>query len=103
MAVGAASVAGAFFLTVPAAGGFSQTLVNADAGARTQMSELVKVALAVVVALVLAPVLSDLPQATLGAIVFVAVTGLISFRDLARLARLDRSSSSSRSSPASSP
>ena len=90
VAVGAASVAGAFFQTVPAAGGFSQTLVNADAGARTQMSELVTVALALVVALVLAPLLSDLPQATLGAIVLVAVTGLISFRDLARLARLDR-------------
>jgi MFS superfamily sulfate permease-like transporter len=90
VAVGTASVAGAFFQTVPAAGGFSQTLVNADAGARTQMSELVTVALALVVALVLAPLLSDLPQATLGAIVLVAVTGLISFRDLARLARLDR-------------
>ena len=90
VAVGAASVTGSFFQTVPAAGGFSQTLVNADAGARTQLSELVTAGLAVLTALVLAPVLSDLPQATLGAIVFVAVLGLIGPADLQRLARIDR-------------
>ncbi len=89
-AAGAASVAGAFFQAVPAAGGFSQTVVNADAGARTQLSELVTAGLAVGVALFLAPVLSDLPKATLASIVTVAVLGLISFFDLGRVARVDR-------------
>ncbi len=89
-AAGAASVAGAFFQAVPAAGGFSQTVVNADAGARTQLSELVTAGLAVGVALFLAPVLSDLPKATLASIVTVAVLGLISFSDLGRVARVSR-------------
>ncbi|MGH8774692.1 MAG: SulP family inorganic anion transporter [Jiangellaceae bacterium] len=90
VAVGAASIAGAFFQALPPAGGFSQTQVNAGAGARTQLSELVTAGLAVVVALVLAPVLDDLPEATLGAVVVIAVSGLVSFEEMARLGRVDR-------------
>ncbi len=62
---------------MPAAGGFSQTAINQGAGARTQLSELVTVALAVGCALFLGGVLSDLPQATLGCMVVLAVLGLI--------------------------
>lgn len=90
IAVGAATVAGAFLQTVPPAGGFSQTQVNANAGARTQLSELVTVAWAIAIALLLAPVLSDLPAATLGAIIVVAVGGLISLPAFVRLGRIDR-------------
>lgn len=90
IAVGAASVAGAFFQTVTPAGGFSQTQVNTDAGAKTQLSELVTVAWAILIALLLAPVLSDLPEAVLGAIVVVAVGGLISIPAFVRLGRIDR-------------
>jgi len=90
IAVGAATLAGSFFQTVPPAGGFSQTQVNVSAGARTQLSELVTAGLAVAVALFLAPVLSDLPEATLGAIVVVSVLGLISFEELGRFGRIDR-------------
>ncbi len=56
-----------FFHSLPPAGGFSQTAVALRAGARTQLSGIVTAVLAVLVALFLAPVLSDLPQATLGA------------------------------------
>lgn len=90
LANGAAAVAGAFFSTAPPAGGFSQTMVNANAGARTQLSQLVTAAVAVAVALFLAPVLSDLPQASLAAIVVVAVAGLVSLTELRRIARIDR-------------
>lgn len=90
VAVAAATIAGAIFRTLPSAGGFSQTQVNADAGAQTQVSELVTAAWAVIIALFLAPVLSDMPTATLGAIVVVAVSGLISIPDLVRLGRIDR-------------
>ncbi len=89
VAVGAATLAGAFFQTVPPAGGFSQTQVNTGAGAQTQLSELVTVAWALAVALLLAPLLSDLPEATLGAVVVVAVLGLINVAELARLRRID--------------
>lgn len=91
-ATGAANVAGAFFTTLPAAGGFSQSAVNQSAGARSQLSTLVTVALAVLVALFLGPALSLMPQASLAAMVFVAVASLINLPELARwwsLSRLD--------------
>jgi high affinity sulfate transporter 1 len=90
VAGGAATLVGSFFQTAPPAGGFSQTQVNTNAGANTQLSELVTVALAVAVALFLAPVLSDLPEATLGAIVTVSVLGLVAVKDLRRLGDIDR-------------
>ncbi|HEV7761950.1 MAG TPA: SulP family inorganic anion transporter [Acidimicrobiales bacterium] len=90
VANGTAAVAGAFFGALPPAGGFSQTAVNQRAGARTQVSALVTVGVAVAAALFLGPVLSDLPQATLAALVIVAVLGLISPAELVFLARFDR-------------
>ncbi len=82
LATGAANAVGAFFTTMPSAGGFSQSAVNQSAGAKSQLSSLVTVVLAVLVALFLGPVLSLLPQATLAAMVFVAVVGLIDIRKL---------------------
>ena len=90
VANGAASVAGAFFGAMPPAGGFSQTAVNEASGARSQLSGLATVVLAVATALFLGPVLDDMPQATLGALVIVAVLGLIKPAEIAFLARFDR-------------
>lgn len=88
VAVGAANLAGTFFTVLPAAGGFSQSAVNRDAGAKTQLATLVTVALAIVVAVFLGPVVSLLPQATLAAMVFLAVAGLIDIPMLVRWARI---------------
>ncbi|NIG64722.1 sulfate transporter [Microbacterium sp. Be9] len=90
LATGAANTVGAFFGTMPAAGGFSQSAVNQSAGARSQVATLVTVVLAVLVALFLGPVLSLLPEATLAAMVFVAVAGLINIPELVRWARISR-------------
>ncbi|MEU6246952.1 SulP family inorganic anion transporter [Glycomyces sp. NPDC047010] len=89
-AAAASNLAGAWFQALPAAGGFSQTAVNDRAGARTQAAQLVTVALAVAVALWLAPVLDLLPRAALAAVVVTAVLGLVSPREFARLARIDK-------------
>lgn len=89
-AAAAANLAGGWFQALPSAGGFSQTAVNDRAGARTQAAQLVTVALAVAVALWLAPILDLLPQAALAAMVVTAVLGLISPREFARLARIDK-------------
>jgi MFS superfamily sulfate permease-like transporter len=89
-ASGLACVAGAFFRAMPSAGGFSQTAINQRAGARTQLSELVTVALAIACALFLGSTLSDLPQATLGCLVVIAVLGLIKPAELVRFWRLGR-------------
>ena len=90
LANGLAAVAGAFFRAMPPAGGFSQTAVSLRAGARTQASGLVTAALAVLVALFLAPVLDDLPQATLGAMVVVATVSLIQVGEFVELWRINR-------------
>jgi len=87
---GIACLAGSFFRAMPSAGGFSQTAINQRAGAVTQVSELVTALLAVACALFLGGLLSDLPQATLGCMVVVAVAGLIKPSELRRFWRLDR-------------
>jgi high affinity sulfate transporter 1 len=87
---GVACVAGAIFRAMPSAGGFSQTAINQRAGARTQLSEVVTALLAVACALFLGGVLSDLPQATLGCMVVVAVIGLIKPSEMRRFWRIDR-------------
>jgi sulfate permease, SulP family len=89
-ASGLAAVLGSFFHTLPPSAGFSQSQVNTRSGARTQVSSLVTAALAIVVALVLAPALSKLPEATLGVMVLVPVLGLIDVRAMRRLLAFDR-------------
>ncbi len=89
-ATGAANAIGSFFHVLPAAGGFSQSAVNLGAGARTQLSSIVTVVLALLVAIFLGPVLSLLPQATLASLVFVAVVGLIDIGSLVRFWRISR-------------
>jgi sulfate permease, SulP family len=90
LAGGLACAVGALFRAMPSAGGFSQTATNQRAGARTQLASLVTVVLAVACALVLGDVLSDLPQATLAALVLVAVLGLLHPAELVRFWRLSR-------------
>lgn len=89
LALGVASVAGSFFHSLPPAGGFAQTAVNLRSGARSQISGLVMAALAILVALVVAPILDRLPQAVLGAVVVVAVSRLIDIEALRRLYRIN--------------
>lgn len=91
-ALGMANVAGSLFQAYPAGGGTSQTAVNSGAGAKTQMAELVTVAVVVLTLLLLAPLISLMPEATLGALVLVAATELIDvgkFRDMAQLRRTE--------------
>jgi SulP family sulfate permease len=78
LALGAANLAGSFFQILPAGGGASQTAVNFLAGARTQVSALVTVAIVVATLLFLSPLISLLPQATLAAIVVVTAVPLLS-------------------------
>ena len=75
LAVGVASLAGGLTQSLPPAGGFSQSAVNLRSGARSQLSGLVTALLAVAVAMFLAPLLDDLPQAVLAAMVMVAILG----------------------------
>lgn len=86
---GAANIVGGLFTAMPAGGGFSQTQVNTSAGANSQSSELITATLAVSVALFLAPVLSELPEATLASVIIVSVLGLIDPAPFIRIYRID--------------
>ncbi len=81
IALGAANLAGGFFQGFPAGGGTSQTAVNSRAGVRSQVSALVTVAIALATLLFLSPLISLLPQATLGAVVLVTTIPLLSTTD----------------------
>ena len=89
VASGVAGVVGSLFQTMPVGGGMSQTQVNTNAGAITQLSQIVTVVLAVAVALFLAPVLSNLPEATLGVIVIFSVLGMLQLTELRRIGAID--------------
>ena len=92
IALGAANLAGSFFQSLPAGGGASQTAVNVKAGARTQVSALVTVAVVVATLLFLSPLISLLPQATLAAIVVVTAVPLLSvaeFRSILAVRRTE--------------
>ncbi|SIT56782.1 conserved membrane hypothetical protein [Mesorhizobium prunaredense] len=77
LATGAANLAGALFGAMPAGGGTSQTAVVRAVGGQTQKASLVTACAAAATMLLLAPLLSLLPQAVLAAIVIVYSIGLI--------------------------
>jgi len=90
MALGAANIAGAFFHCFPAGGGTSQTAVNAQAGACSQVSELVTVAMVGATLFFLSPLISLLPQATLAAVVVVTTLTLLSTKDFRAMRQVRR-------------
>ncbi|MGZ4615788.1 MAG: SulP family inorganic anion transporter [Actinomycetes bacterium] len=90
LASGAANVASGLFGGIGVAGSLSKTAAVSDARGRTQMTGLVAAALALVVIVAIAPVLSDLPRAVLSAIVVNAVWKLMDFDALRRYARVRR-------------
>jgi SulP family sulfate permease len=88
VALGAANLVGSLFHIMPAGGGTSQTAVNRGAGARSQISGLVAAAVVVATLLFLAPLFSQMPQATLAAVVVVASIGLISPAEFSAIRRV---------------
>jgi high affinity sulfate transporter 1 len=90
LALGAANVAGGFLQAMPAGGGTSQTAVNCQAGARTQMSELVTAGIVLATLLFLSPVVALMPQATLAAVVVATTLGLLSPKDFRAILRIRR-------------
>ncbi len=92
LATGLANAGGAFLGAMPGGGGTSQTAVNRLAGARTQMSEIATAAMTLVTMLLLAPLMSLMPQATLAALVIVYSIGLIKpaeFREILSVRRTE--------------
>jgi sulfate permease, SulP family len=72
-------------------GGASQTAAAESAGGKTQLASIVAALLILLTGAVLAPLFNDLPQATLAAIVIVAVAGFFRVDELGRFAAVRRS------------
>lgn len=77
---GLGNLVGSFFQSYPASGSFSRSAVNLNAGARTGFSSVVTAAVVVLTLLFLTPLLYHLPQATLAAVIMMAVFGLLNFK-----------------------
>jgi sulfate permease, SulP family len=88
VALGMANLGAGVFHGYPAGGGLSQSAVNDEAGARTQLAAIVTVGVVVLVITTLTGLLNDLALATLGALVIVAAWGLITPAAFRRLARI---------------
>lgn len=87
--VGLGNLAGAFFTTFPCTASFSRSAVNEASGAKTGVSSLWSVLIVILTLLFLMPVFQYLPHAVLGAIIFVAVLGLIDFSQITYLWKTD--------------
>ena len=85
VALGGANVASAFSGGFPVTGGFSRSVVNFDAGAKTPVASILAAAGIGLAALFLTPLLFYLPKATLAATIIVAVASLVDI-DLVRRA-----------------
>lgn len=90
VALGAANIAGAMTGGFPVTGGFSRSVVNDDAGARTGLASIMTAGLIALAALFAAPWFAMLPNVILAATVIVAVSPLVNVGELRKLWRRDR-------------
>jgi high affinity sulfate transporter 1 len=88
VALGAANAAAGLTSGFVQSGGASQTMAAEEAGGRTQLTSVVAAALIVLTGAFLAFLFEDLPQATLAAIVIVAISGFWRVDELRRFAGL---------------
>jgi MFS superfamily sulfate permease-like transporter len=87
---GMANIAGSLFQAYPSSGSFSRSAVNYNAGAITGFSSLVTVMAVALALLLLTPLLYYLPQATLAAVIMLAVAGLVNVKPLLHAWRTNR-------------
>ncbi len=89
--LGAANVAAGFFGGYPVTGGFSRTAVNDTAGARTPLASIITAGIVLATIAFLTPLLYSLPNAALGAIIIMAVIGLIDVAEMRHIAKVKQS------------
>lgn len=89
--LGAANLAAGLFGGYPVTGGFSRTAVNDTAGARTPLASIITALIVLGTIAFLTPLFASLPNAALGAIIIVAVIGLIDIDEMRHIAQVKRS------------
>jgi high affinity sulfate transporter 1 len=88
--LGMANAGAGLFQGFAVGASLSRSAANDAAGARSQVSSLVAAGLTIVVALFLTPLFHNLPEATLAAIVVVAVSGMFKLNEMRELYRVRR-------------
>ncbi len=90
VALGGVHFATGLFGGYPVSSSGSRTALALASGARTQVYSLVCALCVVIVLFVAGPLIANLPQAALGAVVFYAASKLVSWKELRRLAKFRR-------------
>jgi len=90
IALGAANIVAAVSGGMPVAGGFSRTMVNFAAGARTQMAMLIAAAILSLAVIFFAPWFTNIPKSALAAIILVSIIRLVKIRHIVHTWRFDR-------------
>jgi sulfate permease, SulP family len=90
IALGTANAGAGLFQSFAVGVSLSRSAANDSAGARSQVSGLVAAAITILVALFLTPLFYNLPEATLAAIVVVAVARMFKWRAIRRLWQVRR-------------
>jgi len=90
LALGLCNVGAGLFAGLPVTGGLSRSVVNAEAGAQTQLASLITAGLMLVVMVWGSAALAWLPLSVLAATIVIAVGGMVDFAALRRAWRVDR-------------
>jgi SulP family sulfate permease len=90
IALGAANLAAAISGGMPVAGGFSRTMVNFAAGARSQMAMLIAAGILALAVIFFSPWFENIPKAALAAIILVAIIPLVKLGNIPITWRYDR-------------
>jgi SulP family sulfate permease len=90
IALGAANIVAAVAGGMPVAGGFSRTMVNFAAGARTQMAMLIAAAILSLAVIFFTPWFTNIPKSVLAAIILLSIIRLVKIRHIAHTLRFDR-------------
>jgi SulP family sulfate permease len=88
--LGLANIAAALSGGMPVAGGFSRTMVNFAAGARTQMAMLIAAVLLAIAVMFCSPWFTNIPKAALAVIILVAITPLVKLKTILHTWAYDR-------------
>jgi sulfate permease, SulP family len=88
--LGVANLATAISGGMPVAGGFSRTMVNFSAGARTQMAMLIAAGIIALAVMFFSEWFENIPKPALAAIILVAIIPLVRLKNICRLWCYDR-------------
>ncbi len=80
IAIGLSNIIGSFFQSYSATAGLSRSAINCQSGAKTPLASIISASVVALILLFFTPFFYYLPKAALGAIIMVAVFGLIDFK-----------------------